>query len=138
MSFFKKIIYFIWTLPQTLLGAILYIYNIKVLHYSRVPYKNCRLILWKKSYTLTLGSFIFLNYQDNYINWNIVSHEYGHYIQSLFTGPFYLLGITLPSVIWSLLHKSTFFKKKKYTQFFIENWASTLGEKYTNLQAIRD
>ena len=64
----------------------------------------------------------------------IVAHEYGHTIQSLMFGPFYLLVIGIPSMVWSrfpVFRKKRVREKKSYFSVYPEKQATRLGEKFT-------
>ncbi|MDR0751575.1 MAG: hypothetical protein LBF12_03175 [Christensenellaceae bacterium] len=58
-------------------------------------------------------------------------HEFGHTIQSLILGPFYLLIIGIPSFVWC--NSKRFIELRKtgvsYFSFYTERWANYLGEK---------
>jgi hypothetical protein len=56
-----------------------------------------------------------------------VQHEQGHYYQNLILGPFYLLGIGLPSLVHGGLH-DTIHPNQPYEDFYTETWASSLGK----------
>ena len=79
-------------------------------------------------------------------------HEYGHTVQSMILGPFYLLAVGLPSIIWARrwsksqstavpasvrsggeeklsrsLKRRLKLKGVRYTSRYPENWANILG-----------
>ena len=55
-------------------------------------------------------------------------HEKGHRIQSKILGPFYLIVIGLPSLIWATLHSSVRrLGTIDYFSFYTEKWADRLG-----------
>ena len=118
----KKILHFIWGLPQNIIGGIMHlIFRWKNPHKK---YKNayvCKCPLGNVS----LGMFIFVSNLD----WEeTVKHEYGHTIQSMILGPLYLLVIGLPSVIWA----GCFGKYRRkhnisYYSLYTEAWADKLG-----------
>lgn len=121
----KKIILFIWQLPQNLLGFIL----------SRggVQFKNQEhTIYFKKRFFnsgVSLGQYIILDEVFKYANdlQNAIDHEIGHSKQSLYLGWLYLLVIGLPSLFRNIY--SRIFKKNEawYYSDFPENWADKLG-----------
>ena len=102
----KKILLFIWQLPQHLLALILKFIWKPV---SMEIYKDKKVYRIKqKGIGVSLGNYIFLhtNYSDQ-----TVKHEYGHSIQSIYFGPLYLLFVGIPSAIFNnlwdrLFHKS--------------------------------
>ena len=62
-----------------------------------------------------------------------MNNEYGHTIQSLIFGPFYLIVTGIPSTLWGFLR---YFQNKRnngisYFSFFAEKFANYLGEKVT-------
>ncbi len=71
----------------------------------------------------------------------LLIHEYGHTIQSLILGPFYLIIIGIPSTLWGFLPSLN--KKRKneglsYFSFYTEKWANYLGEKITGQKSMED
>lgn len=127
MKVIKFFLLYLWQLPQNLIGLILYI---KYRNKSNIEYCNDIIILKYnkgKNGAISLGKYIiiFSNYKD--MN-KIIKHEYGHTIQSKLLGPFYLLIIGLPSIIWNLGFKK-YRKKhnKSYYDFYTEKWANKLG-----------
>ena len=118
----KKILHFIWGLPQNIIGGIMWlIFSGKHRHKK---YKNayvCECPLGNVS----LGMFIFVSN----MNWEeTVKHEYGHTIQSMILGPLYLLVIGLPSIIWAGCFDK--YRQKygvSYYSLYTEAWADKLG-----------
>lgn len=119
-----------WGFLQSFLGFIIFCLIPKC---CSKFYNGCILTEWKYYFGLSLGFFIFVPNKEicsNYSSFNIAAHEYGHAIQSLILGPFYLLLIGLPSLIWAYLVKSNKVKKP-YLEFWIEGNASRIGERAT-------
>ena len=121
----KKIILFIWQLPQNFLGFLL---SRKASLQIKVKNKT---IYYKKFLNsgVSLGQFIIL---DNSIQsskdlLNIIFHEIGHSKQSLYLGWLYLPVIGLPSFFRNIYAR--IFKKNDawYYSGFPENWADKLG-----------
>ncbi len=97
-----------WGLPQTLLGAALYAAHRKDEHFD---YRGARATAWDKDAGISLGKFIFVprkagEKREKYL----LEHEYGHTLQSLILGPFYLLFVGTPSMLWSRL---PYFRSKR-------------------------
>ena len=127
----KNLFYFLgqcsWGCIQNLLGLFLFLFNYDKPHF----YYHVTIICeWSYLSGLSLGCFIFVpDHNDE----DILNHEYGHTIQSLILGPFYLLVIGLPSLIWCNL---PYFKRRRtikhisYYSFYTEKWANRLVEKY--------
>ena len=97
-----------WGLPQTLLGAALYAVHRKDEHFD---YHGAKATAWDKDTGISLGKFIFVPRKaggsaDRFL----LEHEYGHTLQSLILGPFYLLAVGAPSILWNRL---PYFKSKR-------------------------
>lgn len=125
-----------WGLPQTLLGFILYLKNLRR---PRERYRLCINTHWKKSGGISLGLFIFTPEAQTVNYEKIRVHEYGHTVQSLILGPLYLPFIGIISYTWANLPYFRRLRKEKripYTACFVEAWASRLGERVTGEEAI--
>ena len=134
----------IWGLPQTLVGAILFVMNKDFPHYS---YKGAIITQWKSKSSVSLGMFLFvtddpffyypklrMEYDEDQFSKMLIVHEYGHTIQSLIFGPFYLFAVGIPSFAWGFL--PVFVRKRtvngvSYFSAYPEKWANKLGEKAT-------
>lgn len=133
LLFFYILIQCTWGLGQTLAGLVVFLINIKCPHHF---YHGCVETQWQKKWSgMSLGLFIFTPVeQDNEVR----VHEYGHTIQSLILGPFYLIpGII--SLAWGNLpvyEKKRREMKLPYTACFVEAGASRLGEKVIGEKAI--
>lgn len=124
----KKIFNFvsnwIWQLPQNIVGLI-YGACIKKDNYEANPFDDCVIYIKDSNGSVTLGKYIFLNRFVNRRDF-IINHEHGHVKQSKILGPFYLLVIGLPSIIWAWL-RSSISPNKNYYWFYTESWANKLG-----------
>ena len=124
-----------WGLPQTLLGLVFY------LKHRRQPHGRYRGAIdthWNSRGGMSLGLFIFTPGEKNPNYEKIRVHEYGHCIQSLVLGPFYLI-LGLISVCWANIPYFRKLRKEKnipYTSCFVESWASKWGELVTREEAI--
>ena len=127
MKKIKQILWFVWGLPQNLIGFILYSYfkkgnvaqgKINDSYYTAIPGKGS---------AISLGMFIVVfGYYQDYTK--ILKHEYGHSIQSKILGPLYLLVIGLPSIIWAgCFNKYRQKNNISYYSFYTEKWANKLG-----------
>lgn len=133
MKFLFYFLQFTWGLPQNIIGFFLtrkYKESEKFFH-SRIYYHQDN---WGG---ISLGMFIIMNSTMGK-EWtdSIKVHEYGHSIQSLILGPFYLLIIGLPSIIWCNSKKYIKLRKEKnvsYYAFYPEKWANYLGSKATKM-----
>jgi len=120
-----------WGVIQSIIGLIMFLIFINKPHYR---YKGSIVTVFSKSFgSVSLGVFIFIGNnvaKERANNSKLVNHEYGHSLQSLLFGPFYLLIIGLPSII-----RLMFFSKrrknrnhnKNYYSFFTESWADKWG-----------
>ena len=113
-----KILIYLWTLPQSVLGWLLSLFCRKsTLHGKRV-------YLWRFSCGLSLADYIFVNKDASVFT---VAHEYGHRRQSLYLGWLYLLIIGIPSITWASLYTLFWERKKCYYDFYTERWANNLA-----------
>ena len=128
MKNFKfTLIQWTWGLPQTLLGAAVYLTQRKKPHSE---FGGACVTEWDKDSGVSLGNFIFV--PKGHSKGYLIEHEYGHSIQSLILGPAYLLLIGAPSIIWNRL---PYFGRmrarsgKSYYSVPFEKTASILGAK---------
>ena len=105
-----------WGLPQTLIGAVLYAVHRNDDHFD---YNGAKATIWDKDAGISLGKFIFVPHKKagmpekhSYpqVDPFLLDHEYGHTLQSLILGPFYLLVIGAPSILWNRL---PYFRSKR-------------------------
>ena len=128
-----------WGAIQNLLGAFLYLFLIiKDPRRKRGTFFGSKVISWKLDGSAAIGMFIFL---DDRLRdpTRVLVHEFGHTIQSCILGPFYLLVIGIPSLLWANL---PMFRRNRrrgrytYSRFYPEAWANRLGRKHTGLPSI--
>lgn len=122
-----------WGLPQNLVGGVLYLYyRLRGCPYFR--YQGAFGVVWTNpSGSMSMGSFLFMHPTWDPSNRNLLAHEYGHTIQSLFFGPIYLLAVGLPSVIWAgtpALQRRRLVKHIDYYSVYPEKGATRLGKRY--------
>lgn len=136
----KKLLFILWQctwgLPQTLLGAIIFLKHIRCPH--RV-YRGCIDTKWNSRGGMSLGLFIFTPQEEDERTEQVRVHEYGHCIQSMVLGPLYLIVIGLVSYTWANLPYFRKMRREKhisYTACFVESWASKWGEWITKQCAI--
>ena len=97
-----------WGLPQTLLGAALYAAHRNDDHFE---YRGARATAWDRDTGISLGKYIFVPRSAGESPGRfLLEHEYGHTLQSLILGPFYLLLVGAPSILW---HKLPYFRNKR-------------------------
>lgn len=101
-----------WGIPQTLLGFIVFLINIKNKHYF---YHGAIITERNAPSSVSLGLFVFTTTNpmkdkrvenripDKELSRRLLVHEYGHTIQSLIFGPLYLIVMGIPSTLWGFL-----------------------------------
>lgn len=127
-----RLIQWTWGFPQTMLGAALY------LHYrneAHEDYHSAAVTFWPHDSSVSLGMFLFVskNATDKITRQMLLTHEYGHAIQSLMSGPLYLGAVGLPSFLWNRLptfERARNKKKLSYYAVYPEKQANMLGERY--------
>ena len=149
----EKIIYVLiqctWGLPQTLLGFIVFLINIKNKHYF---YHGAIITERNVPSSVSLGMFVFTTTNpmkdkrtknkipDEELSGRLLVHEYGHTIQSLVLGPLYaivgVISVGWGSVVYPILKRQEKYKDLPYTKCFVEYNASWLGEKVTGEKAV--
>lgn len=114
-----------WGLPQTMVGL-----AICLCTYRRETlrmYRSSVVVEWRKDAGLSLGMFVFVPHRAHT---SLVVHEYGHCLQSLLLGPFYLPFIVLPSLLWAGIPAFERYRDHRgfsYYRFFTERWANLLA-----------
>jgi len=124
-----------WGIIQSGIGLLLFLYFINRSHYL---YKGCivtvnavpRFVKLKGGWSL--GIFVFVTHdlkkEDAQTN-RLLNHEYGHCLQSLLLGPFYILVIGVPSFLGFCLSPKKRMRSKIFYSYytFIESWADKWG-----------
>ena len=138
--FLYRLIQCTWGCLQTLLGLIVFLMNFSCRRYT---YHGAIITEWKNPSSVSLGMFVFVTANPYFakryegtipaeeLSRRLLVHEYGHTIQSLLLGPFYLLLMGIPSTIWGFLprlSKKRAEEKVSCFVFFTEKWANCLGE----------
>ena len=114
-----------WGLPQTLIGAVVFLLYRKCPHRMEDGIITTR---WTRNDGVSLGLFAFFPPGDS-----LRSHELGHTIQSSLLGPLYLPAVSLPSLLWCGL---PYFRKLRrtrqipYSRLYCEAWADRLGRHF--------
>lgn len=103
----KKIILFIWQLPQNFLGLLVILFtHVKQRFHISTSIKFYHSNI--NNFGVSLGNFIVLG---GYYESNDLKHEFGHHKQSLYLGWLYLLIIGIPSFLGNI-----------YDRLFHKNW----------------
>ena len=129
----KKILLFLWQLPQNILGLFLLFLNLPSMikkNMADVDYFEVKHLFGSG---ISLGHFIIID-KDQKISEETVKHEHGHQIQSLYLGPLYLIVIGLPSIMGNIFGRFICVGKTRkemiewyYSQPW-EAWADKLGD----------
>lgn len=123
--FLYTLIQWTWGFPQNFVGLLMFI-GCKIAKCKSKKYKNAIETKWDNKYgSVSLGMFIFL---DNDKDETLAAHEYGHSIQSLILGVFYLFVIGIPSFCWAVFGSKYRTKHNKtYYEFYTESWANKIA-----------
>ena len=125
LYWFTAVLLQVWQLPQNLLGLIVGLFlkgKRRLQDFPGVP-SAIRITGADNMYGgLSLGNFVYLR-PPAYDK--MIRHEYGHCLQSRLLGPFYLLVIGLPSLLWALWWHPG--RSVSYYTFYTERWADRLG-----------
>ena len=119
-----------WGLPQSLLGAVIALIFRKCPH---AWYQGSYVTVWPLRSSMSLGMFLFLRQSWTPQEKALLTHEYGHTVQSLLLGPLYLLVIGLPSFLWAGFAPLVRLRKRKklpYSWLYTERWADRCGAKF--------
>ena len=118
------LIQFTWGILQNLVGLVMFLVC-KMLGYKSKKYKNAIATKWNNKYgSVSLGMFLFVTDDEDE---ELVAHEYGHSLQSIFLGPLFLFVIGLPSVCWAAFGDNYREKHgKTYYDFYTEKWSNEL------------
>lgn len=122
----KNILFFIWQLPQNILGLIIVLIT-RAKHESDLGFYCTYRFGW---FGVSLGNYIIFGGSPSKIS---INHEKGHQKQSLNLGWLYLFLIGIPSFIgnifdrlfhkkWSVEKRITWYYKQPW-----EKWADSLG-----------
>ena len=115
----------VWQLPQNLLGFMVGLFlkgKRRLVGVPGIP-PSIRLTGARNMWGgISLGNFVYFRPP---VYDKMIRHEYGHCIQSRLLGPFYLLVIGLPSLLWALWWHPG--RSVGYYSFYTERWADRLG-----------
>ena len=128
-----KALLLIWELPQNIAGAFYFIiHGVFAKTFIIDDGDSFEMYSDKQKGAVSLG--VFRVYKAEYYKSSAYyvklsrMHEKGHRQQSKWLGPFYLIVIGIPSIIWATLH--SFCKpisKIDYYWFYTEKWADKIG-----------
>lgn len=128
---------FLWTFFQNLLGLIVVLITNAKKEERTFCQKTYSFYVAKRfnhSWSgVSLGMFVIFACETD-VNITSVKHEYGHQLQSVYLGPFYMLVIGLPSMlgnIWNrIAHRNwlNYERVRWYYNLPWEHWADVLGK----------
>ena len=116
-----QILLWIWQAPQNVVGLV---FRLKY-GWTAILFRGVDVVVSSRfPGGISLGRTIVVKrpYLANTDTWN---HEYGHTRQSLYLGPFYLLIVGIPSLLWAWYWKPS--RGVSYYSFYTEKWADKLG-----------
>ena len=132
-------LFIFWELPQFVLGLFFLIFlSFRKSIKKRLKFGSADFFFAEKfPGGISLSSIIILNKIEchllnshNIKNRHSIVHEYGHSIQSLYLGWFYLPLVGLPSLIRSIMWSHGRRNDSDYYKRYPESWADRVGKKY--------
>ena len=125
---------FLWELPQTVLGMLLYMILKNRRQIVGIEREAHRIYLETPNTGVSLGLLVFWTPAGNrfwYLKNDCRMHEFGHARQSAMLGPLYLFLIGIPSLS-RVIYRWGYYRIKgeswkKYYYGYPENWADILG-----------
>ncbi len=124
-----------WGSWQTMGGFFVYLWYIRCPHSY---YGSSIRTTWEKPYGMSIGQFIFTPTGE--LSEEMAVHEYGHTFQSILLGPWYIIVVAIPSLLWGFIPAFIKMRREKgilYTSLYCEKWASDWGEAITKKKALR-
>lgn len=111
-----------WGAPQTLAGLAVFLWG-RLRGWPAESFHGAAASAWGGAAGLSLGLFMFV---PSLADERLLTHEYGHCLQSLALGPLYLPLIVLPSAVW--FHHPALCRRRaekgvSYYAFYTERWA---------------
>jgi len=126
MKWYKKILLVICEFPQMLLAVVMIaFFKRRIIRCENYRDSN---IIYVKGFPggISLGIYIILN--EKYYKRDLAKkHEFGHSMQSLYLGWFYLIVIGIPSLIRSIIWRLFKLDSRDYYRGYPESWANRLG-----------
>lgn len=135
----KKFLYYLWQLPQNLVGLSYLAYTkmcgdylcasgTKNLPVSDKLKDDDVIVVLKKTHgSVSLGNYVFVSAASKDYD-TTLKHELGHHVQSKLCGLAYLLIIGLPSITWAGLRRLGLFRDRSYYSFYTEKSADEIAE----------
>lgn len=135
MSVMKKILLYVWQLPQNLLGALMFWWYRRNGKIFRGTFRDIRVLYSDRMRGgLSLGEYVILPFSAGWLpecSWskdvdNLHRHEWGHSWQSRLLGWLYLPFVGVQSIAHAFLH-DRHCGDREYHHFWTERWADSLG-----------
>lgn len=125
MNKIKKIISWVWQLPQNILALGIESLLCQAAYREGEVNGNVIIVSDVLASAMSLGNYIFLNTLSSE---RTIKHECGHSKQSRMLGPLYLIVIGIPSILHNIVHRlcSKIGIKWNYYSFYTEYWANKL------------
>ena len=132
----KRLLYVLcqwtWGLPQNLVGLGFFLFY-RLRGCPHFSYQGAVVTIWTNhTGSMSMGRYLFLEPSWTPKDHDLLAHEYGHTIQSLFFGPLDLLTVGLPSVLWAGLpcFRNMRRKGRSYYSVYPEKGATRLGQRF--------
>ena len=128
----KKVLLWLWQLPQNIIGGICSIKAERYLYYYMKD-GNLVTVYFKKWFRsgASFGDIIIIDsiYYDitDWALYKCIEHEYGHQRQSKILGPLYLILIGIPSLLGNIVFRLFKIDSRHYYKLPWEAWADKLG-----------
>lgn len=131
----KKILLYVWQLPQNLLGALMFWWYRRNSKIFKGTFRDIRVLYSDRMRGgLSLGEYVILPFSAGWLpecSWlkdvdNLHRHEWGHSWQSRLLGWLYLPFVGFQSLAHAFLHGPCC-GGKDYHHFWTERWADRLG-----------
>jgi hypothetical protein len=123
----------IWQFPQTILALIIISYYKFTKGLIKTDdYKKRKIYIVRPSNTMTAVSLGFsIIVGQDYDSQEIRDHEYGHTIQSLVLGPFYLFTVGVISALFNLMSRYSDAKGSgKFSSNYYKRWPENQADKF--------
>ena len=128
----KKVLLFIWQVPQNIIGGICSIKAERYLYYYMKD-GNLVKVYFKKWFRsgVSLGDTIIIDSMcydiTDWALYKCIEHEYGHQRQSKILGPLYLIIIGILSLLGNIVFRLFKIDSRHYYKLPWEAWADKLG-----------
>ena len=115
-----------WCLPQNAAGLVIWLAHCRARQFG---FRYARVTAWRHRSCTSMGCFIFMD-ERALRDRPLLVHEYGHTIQSMILGPFFLPVIGIPSALWANSRRMHSLMQGKHS-LFSRAWTSRLSNRLT-------